>query len=131
MFQYYILLMVIINQWMQSYRLSLTIEKTNYMIFSHPHKKIFDQSIELYLNGDSVSRVNDITFLGVIIDENMSWRPHTEYISTKVSKTIGILLRARQMIYGHTLQLLYNALIKPHFTYGITIWGNTFKKYIQ
>ena len=101
------------------------------MIFSHPHNKIFDQSIELYLNGDSVSRVNGIQYLGVFIDENMSWHHHTEYISKKVYKTIGILLRVRQMLYGHTLQLLYNALIKPHFTYGITIWGNTCKKYIK
>ena len=29
------------------------------------------------------------------------------------------------MLYGHNLQLFYNALIKTHFTYGITIWGNT------
>ena len=67
----------------------------------------------------------------MIIDENMTSCHHTEYISKKLSKNIGILLRARQILYGHTLQLLYNDLIKPHFTYGITIWGNTYMKYIQ
>ena len=61
--------LVIINQWIQSNKLSVNIEKTNYMIFSHSHKKISDKSIELYLNGDAVSRVNDIKFLGLIIDE--------------------------------------------------------------
>ena len=94
------------------------------MIFSHPHKKIL---IPFYA-------FNDITFLGVIIDENMSWRNHTEYIS-KVSKTIDILLRARQMLYGHTLQLLYHACFNQTPFYimcgvDLTHIRNTFKNCI-
>ena len=39
--------------------------------------------------------------------------------------------RARKILYGQTLTTLYNALIKPHFIYCITIWGNTCKKYLN
>ena len=54
---------MIINQWIQNNKLYLNIEKTNYMILSHPHKQyLINQS---NLNGDSVSRVNGIEFLGV------------------------------------------------------------------
>ena len=53
------------------------------------------------------------------------------HICNKVSKGMGILLRARKILYGQTLITLYNALIKPHFMYCITIWGNTFKKYLN
>ncbi len=49
------------------------------------------------------------------------------YICNTISKGIGILVRARQIFYGETLATLYNALIKPHFTYCITVWGNTYK----
>ena len=44
---------------------------------------------------------------------------------------MGILLRARKIMCGQTLITLYNALIKPHFIYCITIWGNTLKKYLN
>ena len=61
----------------------------------------------------------------------MSWKHHIEYICNKTSKCIGILLRARQVLYGHTLLMLYNALIKPHFIYCVTIRGNTYNKYLH
>ena len=75
--------------------------------------------------------IHNTKFLGVIIDESMSWKHHIEYICNKTSKCIGILLRARQILYGHTLLMLYNALIKPHFIYCVTIWGNTYTTYLH
>ena len=38
-----------------------------------------------------------------------------------------MLVRARQLLYGESLVTIYNALIKPHFMYCITAWGNTYK----
>ena len=44
-----------------------------------------------------------------------------------IAKGIGILVRARQLLYGESLMTIYNALIKPNFMYCITAWGNTYK----
>ncbi len=46
-------------------------------------------------------------------------------------KSNGIHLRARQMLYGHTLHTLYNSLSKPDFEYCLTIWGNTYKTHLN
>ena len=83
------------------------------------------------ISGQNIVRVPRTKFLGISLDENRSWKYHIDYICNKISKWIGILLRARQVLFGQTLIMLYNTLIKPHFIYGITIWGNTYKKYIH
>ena len=57
----------------------------------------------------------------------MTWKKYIHYICNKIAKGIGILVRARQLLYGESLVTIYNALIKPHFMYCITAWGNTYK----
>ena len=123
--------MVKITDWIHGNKLSLNTSKTQYMIMSSPHNKCNSETTGITINGESISRVHSTKFLGIIIDETMSWKIHTEYICSKISKCIGILLRARQRLYGHTLFVLYNSLIKPYFTYCITIWGNTYAKYLN
>ena len=122
-----------INQWIQCNRLnkSLNIEKTNYMIMAGPRNKVYHENCKITINGQNIIRVQNTKFLGVIIDENMSWKHHIEYICNKTSKCIDILLRARQVLYGHTLLMPYNVLIKPHFIYCVTIWGNTYNRYLH
>ena len=61
------------------------------------------------------------------MDKYLSWKDHITYISNKISKGIGILIRTRHLLFRHTLLYLYNSLIKPHFTYCISTWGNTSK----
>ena len=61
------------------------------------------------------------------VNKYLSWKDHITYISNKISKGIGILIRTRHLLFRHTLLYLYNSLIKPHFTYCISTWGNTSK----
>lgn len=41
-----------------------------------------------------MTRVKEVTFLGVILDENLSWKPHISHIACKISKSIGIIGRS-------------------------------------
>ena len=61
----------------------------------------------------------------------VTWKLHIDHICSKASKGIGILHRARQVLYGQSLLTLYHALLKPHFTYCVTVWGNTYKTHLQ
>ena len=67
--------------------------------------------------------VEQYEFIGVCILE--SWKTHMEYISTKISKGIGILVRARTLLFRESLLTLYNSLIKPYLTYCLHSWGST------
>lgn len=63
-------------------------------------------------------------FLGIILDENLSWKPHIEFISSKIAQTIGIMNRLKLSVPTFILLNLYNSLILPRLNYGLLIWGS-------
>ena len=66
--------------------ISLNIEKTNYMIMAGPRNKVYHENCKITINGQNIIRVQNTKFLGVIIDESMSWKHHIEYICNKYSE---------------------------------------------
>ena len=63
----------------------------------------------------------------MIIDDNLNWNNHVNYISKKIAKGIGISIKARHYLDKDTLLSLYNTFIYPYLTYGNIVWGGTFK----
>jgi hypothetical protein len=60
----------------------------------------------------------------VIINTNLSWRDHTQYISKKISKSIAILSLAKKILNKSTMIQLYYAFVFPHLYYCNLAWGN-------
>ena len=81
-----------IYEWLCCNKLSLNVLKTHYMIFTPRNKKVND--INLYINNVPIGRVYVTKFLGVQIDSQLNWKNHIEYTCKKLSKCIGILLKA-------------------------------------
>ena len=79
----------------------------------------------LLINGRPIERVTQFNFLGLILQSNMSWSMHTDHISLKVSKAIGIIYRLKDVYPLLVLQTLYNTLILPYFNYCSLSWGAT------
>lgn len=77
------------------------------------------------IDGVPIERVNNIEFLGVIIDKHLKWHKHIQYIKGKITKCIGIFLNVRNKLHSSVLRTLYNTLILPYFSYCVTVWGNT------
>ena len=66
-------------------------------------------------------------FLGVYIDENLSWKYHIENVCNKVSKSIGILYKSRHVLNKQLLKQLYFAFIHSYLNYGNIAWASTSK----
>jgi len=109
-------------KWIQSNKLSLNVEKTQYIIFSK--RKLQADQLTVSINGELIKRVDSFRFLGVIIDDRLSWRQHIAHIRRKVSKSIGILRSARLLLNRDTLVTLYYAFVYPYFNYCIDVWGH-------
>ena len=113
-----------IQAWLSLNKLSLNISKTKYMVFHFPQRKIdFENFPSPYINNEPIIRTSEFDFLGVIVHENLSWKPHVAKISIKIARTTGVLKRLQHTIPKHILKLLYNSLILPHLCYGILAWG--------
>ena len=108
--------------WLNTNKLSLNINKTHYVIFKSKSKKLIIKN-DLYINNVKVNAVNYSSFLGVILDSDMSWFHHIQYIKNKISKGLGILSKARKVFKETTLQTLYNSLIYPYLSYCVEVWG--------
>ena len=67
-----------------------------------------------------------IRYLGILIDSHLNWKHHVDCIVKKIRST-GILSKLRYYVGLDILLSLYYALIYPFLTYGIIIWGNTYK----
>ena len=114
-----------ISTWMKANKLSVNIDKTNYIIFQPTQKKSMYE-ILLLLDDRLITQKKQIKFLGVLLDENLSWKPHINYVCKKVSKSIGVIYRARFNLSKSTKLSLYYTLIYPYLIYCNTIWSSTY-----
>ena len=117
--------------WLNANRLSLNVEKTNFLLFCPKGKRNDCTSPNICINDVCIQEVNKAKFLGVILDNKLTWADHLKYISRKVSKGIGIIKKARKVFNSETLCTLYNTLIYPYLCYCIHVWGSAALVHIQ
>ena len=72
-----------------------------------------------------------VKFPGIVIDCNLKWKLHIDFISLKISKTIGIVSRLGHFVPTETLLMICHSLIMPYLSYGICVWGRAAKSYIS
>ena len=114
--------------WLMANKLSLNTKKSNFVIFRPYQKRLdFDVTIKLFDHAKNslipLERKDYVKFLGILIDSNLTWKQHLLFISSKISKSLGILSRLRHFVPTVTLLSIYRSLIQPYTTYGIAVWG--------
>ena len=82
-----------VADWFKINILSLNYKKTNYIIFHQRNKMIPNENLDIKIDGVNIARVMSTKFLGVIIDEQMTWKNHITYIASKLSKMMGIFVK--------------------------------------
>ena len=114
-----------IVNWLRTNKLSLNLKKTHFIIFRKKRGKITLQN-DLIVDDVVINRTNHTRFLGVMVDQHLTFESHVKYIKGKISRGIGILYKAKRILKESSLLTLYYAFIYPYFTYCITVWGNTY-----
>jgi hypothetical protein len=113
-----------VQNWIKCNKMCINPDKTRYIVFSY-RNNVELPIVEL---GDNVIQATDsIKFLGVIIDEKLSFQYHVNYISTKLSKSVGILYKLVSFLPPSILRKLYFTLDQPYLCYGIEAWFGTTK----
>jgi hypothetical protein len=110
-----------VNNWLKLNKLSLNIKKSKYLIF---HKKMKNvPRLTLKIDNVIIERVAEFNFLGLTLDEHLTWKCHINKISNKISQCMGILNRLKRFLPMQTKVLIYNSLVLSHLNLGILIWG--------
>ena len=92
----------------KSKKLSLNIDKTKLLLF-HPLSKrqLLSETLPNLLIENIHSKRQHVTkFLGVFIDENLSWKQQIIIVSSKISKSIDILYKSRDVLSKQRLKQL-------------------------
>ena len=101
-------------------KLSLNIGKTKYSLFHKP-SRIDDLPLKLpklSITNQEIKRESYTKLLGVILDENLSWKKHLKYIENKIAKSIGLMYKDKPFLDKDSLLSLYLSYIHSYINYA-------------
>jgi len=115
-----------IADWFCANRLTINLDKTNYILFKSHRKRAPLGNQKMSINNIELSSVNSTKFLGVYVDNHLTWKEHIYKISSKIAKNIGILARTSHILLTTIRIKLYYSLVYPYLTYCNMVWAATY-----
>ena len=101
-----------VNKWLVSNKLSLNINKSCYLNFSLLHNPSTD--INVKIANKLLERKRVTKYLGVLIDDKLSWKDHIHSVNMKLRKGIGIISKLIDFVMQSTSRSLYFSCIHPY-----------------
>ena len=114
---------------MTSNKLTLNLSKSNLMII--PPKKLLPEKYTLSLDFSQITICKMVKYLGVTIDDSLNFDAHIKFLENKLVRSLGILFKTKQYLNTSTLIQLYYSTFHAYLSYGLIIWGSTFKSYLN
>ena len=87
--------------------------------------------IELTVGQDHLENVSDFKYLGVSINQHLTWHNHIEAIQSKVAQRLGVLKRIKHLLPIHSRKLYVSTMIIPILDYASIIWGDKNNKVLM
>ena len=119
----------ILVNWVQNNGLALNLKKTNYMLFSR--KRVDTSSVQVRIDGTEIGRKHEAKFLGVIIDEKLTWASHIRALRTKMSRYIGVMYKLKKMLPLSVRLQIYQSFVQSHLNFCSLVWGFAAKSNIE
>jgi exonuclease III len=112
-------------------RLLLNPNKTHLMIAHSPHSKISLEDSVTLNNGMKVPRVENIKYLGLVLDHHLKWDAHCAHLTSKLSSAAGMLWKLRRRLPLKVMKSIYQTLFETHLNYLSPIWTNASDTFIK
>ena len=113
----------VIYRWLSANKLSLNVSKTKCMLFHYKQTQLKNDELpNIQINNTPLEFTQNFKFLGINIDNTLSWNSHINDISNKISKVNGVLSKLKSFFPTFILTSLYNSLILSRLSYGLLVW---------
>ena len=86
---------------------------------------------KLAINQNMIEKATSLKYLGVYLDEKLTWSNHLQQLSLQLAKTFGIFYRLQKYVTKKTLCMLYYSLVNGRVQYAISVWGTACKSRLQ
>ena len=118
-----------VHNWLLANRLSVHyMDKTQFMIVQAPNKKnraTTSSNFKLFMGNHEIERTDNYKYLGILIDDKLSWDLQIDKLCSKLSSVCGVLSKVRHYLDRESLMLIYNSLFDSRLRYGILAWGTS------
>lgn len=128
-----------VSHWLGANQLTLNITKSTFVQFYFSKIKPVSIDIQFHKCDSTTStncpcvnmhRSSQVKYLGVILDERLSWYEHIELTTTRVRKLIWVFKKLRHLAKFELLRTVYYALVQSVLGYCVVAWGGACKKYL-
>lgn len=131
-----------VSNWLTKNLLTLNVRKTKFITFSIRENSLPDFEFTLKVHAcvnpatnncacEKIESDSKIKYLGVIIDQHLTWRPHILNLSEKIRKLMWVFKKLRYVADVSLLHSTYKALAQSVLTYCITVWGGASKTHFM
>ena len=115
------------NLWLQKNGLTLNISKTKSMLI-HSSRRKTEDGLQLSISGNVVEQVRCFKFLGVYINDTLTWYDHIDKLCSKVTRSLHLLRRLSWFLPKNLLLLFLKSYILPSFDYCDIVWSGCTKQ---
>ena len=113
-----------VSKWYQRNNITVNAEKSCCMLVRSKNKNVSDV-VDISIDGDTIKPVTSMNYLGLEIEETLSWNKYVDKLSKKMTFKISKLARLSKSIPKDILLKIYNSTIQPNIDYAISVWGST------
>ena len=78
-----------------------------------------------------LERKDRVKYLGVLLDDTVSFKHHISYVASRISRSNGIIAKLRHFLTLSQMRQLYYSIIYPYISYAILAWGSAYKSHIK
>lgn len=117
-----------VKVWLDSFKLSLNVAKTNYIAFSHTSvNRPMYNSLHIHCLNDPIASVDSTKYLGIVIDKHLRWDHHILRLSKNIRKLIHKFYIIREILNRQLLILTYKGIVESLLRYGVVVWGGLYQ----
>ena len=117
------LIMIALNSWFTANKMTLNTDKSTFTIFKSSRKDIPNLPDKIEFLDSEIKRTPYIKFLGLTLDENLSWNHHIDDVCNKLKSFFHIFYNIRDYLTKKEIQSIYYALVYSRIIYGINVYG--------
>ena len=108
-----------LDRWLKGNKLSLNVAKTSSMLITMKQKKKYftasSHALQPSIREEHIEVICNAMYLGVQIDENLTWKNQIISFTEKASRVIGFLKFAKHFLPEAIVKTLYTSIVEPHF----------------
>ena len=111
-----------LNKWYRVKLLSWNFDKTYFIQFTNKSPGTSDMHITH--EGKQIRTAIETKFLGLLINNTLSWKTHIECIKCKLSSACYAMQSVKPYVSLNTLKMIYCSCFHSGMTYGLLFWGH-------